>query len=117
MKKVWDFFTRDLVNTIVLVLMVIFLIASVVKGEDTGLLYAVLIPFVIRFMTWHYNLQDKINAYITDDRLRVTVFGLPPLSANEKIKDPGPLWFQIVSWVIALAGAFLLGYLIVTLIF
>lgn len=117
MKKVWDFLTRDLVNTIVLLLTVVFLVASIVKGQDLGLFYGILVLFIIRFMVWHYGLWDKINAYVMDDEVRVNVFGLPRKSSNIRAKDDRSVIFVIVGWVIALGGAFLFGYLVVTLIF
>ena len=117
MRKVWEFLIRDLVNTIVLLLTVVFLIASIVKGNDLGLFYGILVLFITRFMSWHYALWDKINASVTDDEIRVNIFGLPRKSSNIRAKEDGPIIFVIIGWLIALGGVFLFGYLVVTLIF
>ena len=117
MKNVIRFLSRDIVNTIMLLLVVVFFIASVVRGFDLGLLYGLVALFIIRFMLWHYRLWDLVNAYVTDNETRVNVFGLPGLSENKKADEKKPLLFRIVEWLILLAGVFLFGYLVVTLIF
>ena len=117
MKKVIDFLTRDIVNTIVLLLTVVFFIGSLVNGINIGLFYGVLVLFIIRFMIWHYRLWDKINNNIMDDELRVNVFGLPRKSSDERAKEYSSIIFIIVGWLIALGGLFLFGYLAISLIF
>lgn len=117
MKNVIRFLSRDIVNTIMLLLVVVFFIASVVKGFDLGLLYGLVALFIIRFMLWHYRLWDLVNAYVTDNETRVNVFGLPGLSENKRAEEKKPLMFRIVEWLILLGGVFLFGYLVVTLIF
>lgn len=116
MKRIIDFFRRDLVNTIVLVLTLMMFVVSLVKGEEGGFFYGILVLFIVRFMVWHYGLWDKVNAYVMDDEVRVNVFGLPRKSYSGKVKERKEWLEVVVLTVIVLGTIFLFGYLLLSLI-
>jgi hypothetical protein len=119
MRKIINFFKREIVNTIMLVLTVIFAIAGLIgmwQGNPMGCFYPLLVLFILRTLMVHYDLWDKVNAYVTDDEVRVNVFGLPRKSYTGGNKQKAPLFYRVFGWIMLLIAVLMIGYLFLALI-
>lgn len=119
LRKVLKFLDRDIVNSVMLCLTVVFAIISIVTESYIGFLYILLSIFIFRFMVWHYRLWDKIDRYIMDDEIRVNVFSLQRKSdtvkrkrnkAEDEVISSTVLW--ILLSLVILYGAYLVCELI-----
>lgn len=128
MRNFIRFVSRDWIDTIMLVLMVVCVVGYFVKGDGdfdrdfasgnfTGMI-SIFFLWSLRLKLWYYMTWTKIDNYLTDDYVRSEVFGLPRYDSLDtwRKKNVGTIE-KIVEVIFLIVTIIIVGAVVYSFIF